>query len=83
MQPPIKPGTVHRSGRRPKLVCGKTLADERLARTLELWSRRSTRPLTEEDGREIAENMTGFFRVLLEWKAKKQAPGIDRDRAAA
>jgi hypothetical protein len=83
MQPPIKPGTAHRAGPRPKLVCGQTLADERLARTLELWSRRSARPLTEEDGREIAENMSGFFRVLLEWKAKKRAPGVDRDRNAA
>jgi len=83
MQPPIKPRAVHRSGGRPELVCGKTLADERLARTLELWSRRSQRPLTEEDAREIAENMTGFFRVLLEWKAQKRAPGVDRDRAAA
>ncbi len=83
MQPPIKPGTVHRSGPRPNLVCAKTLADERLARTLELWSRRSTRPLTEEDAREIAENMSGFFRVLLEWKAKQRALGVDRDRTAA
>jgi len=62
---------------------GETPADERRARTLELWSRRSARPLTEEDAREIDENMTGFFRVLLEWKAKKRALGDDRDRHAA
>ena len=62
---------------------GETLADERKARTLELWSRRSQRPLTEEDAREIAENMTGFFRVLLEWKAKKATLGVERDRHAA
>jgi hypothetical protein len=62
---------------------GETPADERSARTLELWSRRSAQPLTEEDAREIAENMTGFFRVLLEWKAKKRALGVDRDRNAA
>lgn len=62
---------------------GETPADERSARTLEVWSRRSTRPLTEEDAREIAENMTGFFRVLLEWKAKKATLGVDRDRHAA
>jgi hypothetical protein len=62
---------------------GETLADERKARTLELWSRRSQRPLTEEDAREIAENMTGFFRVLLEWKAKKRTPDVDRERNAA
>jgi len=62
---------------------GEASADERSARTLEVWSRRSTRPLTEEDAREIAENMTGFFRVLLEWKAKKRALDVDRDRNAA
>lgn len=62
---------------------GETPAEERIARTLEVWSRRSTRPLTEEDAREIAENMTGFFGVLLEWKAKKQALGVARDRNAA
>jgi hypothetical protein len=62
---------------------GETPADERTARTLELWSRRGARPLTEEDAREIAENMTGFFRVLLEWQAKKRALGVDRDRNAA
>lgn len=62
---------------------GETPACEPSDRTLEVWSRRSTRPLTEEDAREIAENMTGFFRVLLEWKAKKRALGVDRDRNAA
>ena len=62
---------------------GETPADERSARTLELWSRRSAQPLTEEDAREIAENMTGFFRVLLEWKVKKRALGVDRDSNAA
>jgi len=62
---------------------GKTPAGERSDRTLEIWSRRSSRPLTEEDAREIAANMTGFFRVLLEWKAKKRAPRVDRDRNAA
>jgi hypothetical protein len=62
---------------------GETPADERSARTLEFWSRRCAQPLTEEDAREIAENMTGFFRVLLEWRAKKRALDVDRDRNAA
>jgi len=62
---------------------GETSADERSARTLELWGRRSSRPLTEEDAREITENMTGFFRVLLEWKAKKATLDVEPDRHAA
>ena len=65
------------------LAAGDAAAGERIARTLEIWNRRSSRPLTEEDAREIAENMTGFFRVLLEWKAKKRALGVERDRHAA
>jgi hypothetical protein len=62
---------------------GETPADEGSARTLELWSRRTTRLLTDEDAREIAENMTGFFRILIEWKAKKRALGVARNRNAA
>lgn len=81
MRPSKNPVDEFRSG--SPLGGGETPADERIARTLELWSRRSTRPLTEEDAREIVGNMTGFFRVLLEWKAKKRARGIDRDRNAA
>jgi hypothetical protein len=27
--------------------------------------------------------MTGFFRVLIEWSAKKRALDVDRDRHAA
>jgi hypothetical protein len=36
-------------------------------RTRELWQPRTSRPLTEEDARELAENMSGFFRLLAEW----------------
>jgi len=74
---------VDESGSGSPFGGGETLADERIARTLEIWSRRSSRPLTEEDAREIAENMTGFFRVLFEWKAKKATLGVERDRHAA
>ena len=81
MRPARNPAAESRSG--SPSGGGENPADERSARTLELWSRRSTRPLTEEDAREIAENMAGFFRVLLEWKAKKRALDVDRDRNAA
>ncbi len=36
-------------------------------RTLEVWQPRTSRALTREDARQIAENVTGFFRILLEW----------------
>lgn len=38
--------------------------------TAELWQRRFGRALSDEDVRKIAENMTGFFTVLLEWEAR-------------
>jgi len=36
-------------------------------RTFELWQPRASRKLTEEDAREMTENMDGFFRLLAEW----------------
>lgn len=38
--------------------------------TLALWDSRTSREMTAEDAREIRENVTGFFRVLQEWKAR-------------
>ncbi len=42
-------------------------------RALEVWQTRSRRNLTCEDLREIAENATGFFRILLGWETKERA----------
>jgi hypothetical protein len=81
MRPSRNPVEESRSG--SPLGGGETPGGERIAQTLEIWSLRSSRPLTEEDAREIAANMTGFFRVLLEWKAKKATLGVSRDRHAA
>jgi hypothetical protein len=58
-------------------------ADEAQKRTLEVWSKRSARPLSKEDARQIAENAIGFFRVLIEWKARKFEETIGKDRFAA
>jgi hypothetical protein len=35
--------------------------------TLATWQRRTTRQLNREDGRQIIENMVGFFNILREW----------------
>jgi hypothetical protein len=35
--------------------------------TVAVWQKQTTRQLSREDGREIIENMTGFFRILQEW----------------
>ena len=38
-----------------------------LDHTLEVWQPRASRRLTREDARQIAENLSGFFSLLLEW----------------
>ena len=43
-----------------------------IARTGETWQPRAGRNLSDEDAREIAENVTGFFRLLLEWEASEK-----------
>jgi hypothetical protein len=41
--------------------------------TIAIWQKRTERKLTREDGREIIENITGFFSILQEWKRKERA----------
>jgi hypothetical protein len=41
------------------------------SRTLAIWQPRYDYRLTDEDAREIAENVSGFFRLLLEWDRKQ------------
>jgi len=41
-------------------------SEEFLQRTIKFWQPRYPYPLTLEDAREIAENMTGLFRLLDE-----------------
>jgi hypothetical protein len=38
-----------------------------ISETVAVWQKQTKRVLTREDGRQIAENMMGFFRVLQEW----------------
>ena len=46
--------------------------------TRKVWQPRFTRTLTDEDARQIAENVTGFFEVLAEWsRASKSACAND------
>ena len=43
-----------------------------IARTRETWQPRAACSLSDEDAREIAENVTGFFRLLLKWEAREE-----------
>jgi hypothetical protein len=40
--------------------------------TIAIWQERTERKLTREDGREIIENITGFFTILQEWERKER-----------
>jgi hypothetical protein len=40
--------------------------------TLAVWQSRTSHRLTNEDAREITENITGFFAILAEWSGKER-----------
>jgi hypothetical protein len=63
-----------RSSVKPSHAANDNLID----RTREVWQSRTGRNLTEEDARQIAENVTGFFTILAEWsRAELPAPAND------
>jgi hypothetical protein len=41
--------------------------DNLLDRTIALWRHRLGREISREEARQVTENVTGFFTVLLEW----------------
>lgn len=43
--------------------------NKHLEKTRAFWQEQTPRQLTLEDARQIKENLTGFFKVLLEWEA--------------
>jgi hypothetical protein len=54
------------------LVRSKSYPSADLIRhTIRVWEPRLGRPLTEEDARQILENVIGFFRVLRDWDSKR------------
>ena len=56
-----------------------------LEETIRFWQRRTPRPLTPEDARQMVENVTGFFTTLQRWSAAAEArpskPEPDREAA--
>lgn len=43
-----------------------------LKETIKTWQPHTHRLLTDEDAREITENMVGFFKILQEWETKER-----------
>ena len=66
-----------RQGSRNNAAAVSVECGDFIDQTIAIWQSRTKRQLTREDGREIIENMTGFFRILQEWdrvdRAKKNA----------
>jgi len=51
--------------------------------TYKVWQPRIGRNLTDEDARQLAENVTGFFAILAEWsQAERPVPNNDPAIAA-
>ena len=44
--------------------------------TIRVWGPRLGRPLSEEDARQILENVVGFFRVLHGWDHNQHDPEL-------
>jgi hypothetical protein len=63
---------------KPSPAANDNLRDELIGRTRQVWQRRLGRDLSREDARQIAENVTGFFSILVEWsRAKMPLPAND------
>lgn len=55
---------------------------ELIAETLAIWQPRSKRHLTEDDARQILENVTGVFGMLLKWRwEERRAAGAEKDES--
>jgi len=63
-----------RSSVKPLRAANDNLKDDLIRRTREVWQRRLGRDLSREDSRQIVENVTGFFSVLVEWSRAEFPP---------
>ena len=50
--------------------------------TADFWQPQSDRPLCAEDGRQMVENVRGFFLTLADWAKKDVRAANDNDPAA-
>jgi hypothetical protein len=54
-------------------------AGRQIARTRQIWQPRIGRDLSDEDARQIAENVIGFFAVLAEWSHAERRAANDNE----
>jgi hypothetical protein len=58
--------------------------DNLIDATREVWQPRIGRNLTDEDARQISENVTGFFAILAEWsRVEMPTPANDTGKPVA
>jgi hypothetical protein len=72
-------GNDERSGLKStkiKLTISEVRKQKEHISDLEFWQKRSGEKLTEEDVREITENLIGFFNTLARWE-RKYVPGAE------
>lgn len=50
----------------------RTAKAQFVEQTLTIWQPRTSKGLTSENARQIAENATGFFQTLMEWQVAEQ-----------
>jgi hypothetical protein len=63
---------------KPSLAASNNLIEQ----THKVWQPRIRRNLTDEDARQIAENVTGFFAILAEW-SRAATPASANDPTVA
>lgn len=52
-------------------------SNEHLDEAIKYWEPRYGRKLTHEDAREIVMNLTGFFKILMEWDRRERAKAAE------
>ena len=69
---------------RSSVKSSHTVNDNLIDQTRKVWQPRLGRDLTREDARQIAENVTGFFALLVEWsRADLPSPANDAGKAVS
>lgn len=60
----------------------RRFSDELVEKARTVFQKRTSKTLTNEDARQMLENLTGFFRVLLEWdRAQSRRTTIPAQRS--
>lgn len=65
------------------MATNETSDEDLIDRTAAFWEGRLGRAVSQEDARQIAENMVGFFSVLAEWSRAETPRAANDNRPTA